>query len=161
MLIGKSYYQRLRFPSVHVLVSLLFPVVFNSTSIGQDSEEWKPGNVTIIYFEEGEEHSVINFSKDSTHTFFRIVNKGMETEEKRDHAKKRHKESRLPFPNFYTDLFNISKPKNMNSLEGIDYITVEEYRNGGYYLPTSVTLICKMKNDTFLKWENAYHMAYE
>ncbi|NGP75575.1 hypothetical protein G3570_02955 [Balneolaceae bacterium YR4-1] len=140
---------------------MLFLIVFNNASYGQDNEEWKLEKVITIYSEEGEENTVINFNEDSTHAFFRIVNKGMETEEKRDHAIKRHKESRLPFPNFYTDLYTISKPKNINSLEGIDYITVEEYRNGGYYLSNSVTLICEMKNGTFLKWENAYHMAYE
>ena len=108
-----------------------------------------------------EENTIINFSEDSTHAFFRIVNKGMETEEKRDHAIKRHKKKRLPFPNFYTDLYTISNPNNINSLEGIDYITIEEYRNGDYYLPSIVTLICRTRNNELLKWENAFHMAYE
>lgn len=156
-----SFCQILTFRAVFIAFSLLFMLTLNNNSYGQDRKSLKLEKVTIIYFEEGQDNTVINFSEDSTHAFFRIANKEMETEEKRDHAIKRHKEKRLPFPNFYTDLYTISKPKNIKSLEGIGYITVEEYRNGGYYLPSIVTLICRTRNNELLKWKNAFHMAYE
>ena len=135
-------------------ITYIFVVIcfgFCSIVLGQDGKNYK--KASTIYFKKDSNISRIKINHDTTEAFFRIVHEGMETQEKRNEAVKIYKEKGLPFPVFYTTFTSVSSPKKIYSLEHFEYITVTQFRKENYILPSTVYIIQKLENGSYLMWE--------
>jgi hypothetical protein len=109
-------------------------------------------------------HYCIN--KSMTKAEFSFYLKGYETKHAREEGVRKSKNGRatsLGIPTFIFTLYSSTifspkpeKPEKLKTLEGINYITLKEFQRNNYQCTSSVYIIHKLKDGTYLKWKTYY-----
>lgn len=143
---------------MRIAISILFFLfVLNSTSVVAQNKRQHP-EVSAIYLEKGSSFTQISF-RNTTSALFKIALQGMETEEKRNEAIRKHREKGLPYPMFYFT-FIAGEPEKISTLKGMNYITASEFRKNQYTVADSLIIIHRLEKGNYLKWK-ALFMPYQ
>lgn len=117
-----------------------------------------------VYFKQSAKYIEIKLREDSTHTHFKIIRKGFETEEQRKKAWEEYRQDPFAdelYPIFYRTFYSVRKPEKLTSIKEVDcvdLISLDEYRQKDFRTPRKarsdlVIFIQKLPDSTFLKWD--------
>ena len=129
----------------------------------QEHNEYNRSSIYINLNDKTIEKYSIN--KDTTSASFSIYYKKYESKKERDKAIKIYNSrvknirtsgenpSEVVLPNFSISflVFN-EKPEKLKSLQGIDFITLKQFRDNNYVTSNPTYIIHKLKNGTYLRW---------
>ena len=129
----------------------------------QEHNEYNRSSIYINLNDKTIEKYSIN--KDTTSASFSIYYKKYESRKERDKAIKIYNSrvknirtsgenpSEVVLPNFSISflVFN-EKPEKLKSLQGIDFITLKQFRDNNYVTSNPTYIIHKLKNGTYLRW---------
>lgn len=131
------------------------------------SQEIKKQKLTTVFIEL-ENCIVANYTinKANTSAEFSFYLKGYETKQARDLGVKKYKKglaTSLGKPTFIFTLYSSTvfspkpqKAEKLKNIEGIEYITLKEFQSNNYQCTSSVYIIHKLKDGTYLKWKTYY-----
>jgi hypothetical protein len=139
-------------------VALLFSLSSFLGIFAQNPKNSDPITIFLDLKDKSLESYSIN--KDTTVCRFSIYKKEYESKKARNKAQKEY-DNRIGDPNsagmvrFSIALYAFNrKPERLESLEGINYITIKQFREEYDYITTSPTyIIHKLKDGTYLKWK--------
>lgn len=145
---------------MRITISILFFLLFlGCTKAHTQNKIQDKKEVAVLYLEKDSSFTILSFRNDTTSALFRIALEGMETEENRNEAIRRHREKGLPFPMFYFT-FIAGEPEEISALNGINYVTASEFRKKQYKVADSLIIIHRLENGHYLKWK-ALFMPYQ
>ena len=141
---------------------ILFFVLFSAKLFPQASKI----DTVYIYVEliktDGFSYSISEENLGASFTFYR---KGFETEEKRNAKAKEYKNNKTQYavkpnsagwtPTEYYSYTSMKAPEKLESVCGIDFITIEEFREYelDYIYSRNTYIVHKSKQGGFLKWK--------
>jgi hypothetical protein len=148
--------------SINLKETILLFLGVVSFLYAQEDKKQESTTIFINFEDHSLESSTIN--KDTTFVRFTIYLKGYETPLARKKELKKYK-NRIGDPNsagppeFSIGFSNFSacsqKPEKLASLNGIKYITLDEFKSDNFRSTKKVYIIHKLKNGTYLKWETS------
>lgn len=142
-------------------IILLFLGVVSFLNAQEDKKQ-ESTTIFINFNDKSIESYTIN--KDTSFVRFIFYLKGFETKLSREKELQKYKD-RIGDPNsagpptFLIGFSSFSacspKPEKLTSLNGIKYITLDEFKNNNFRSTKKVYIIHKLKNGTYLKWETS------
>lgn len=144
-------------------IFVLFCLVRFCLSFSQEIKKQESITVFIDFKDKSIASYIIN--KAVTKAQFNFYYKGYETKQARDKGLKKFRndpENSLNEPSFTYTLYSSScfssnpkPPEKIYTLKGVDYITLEKFREDNLQSSSRVYILQKLKNGTYLKWETS------
>ena len=148
----------------NILIFLISSFCFN-LSLSQEKRENLNSYTAIFINLNDKAIGKYYISTDTTSASFSIYYKKYESKKERDKAIKIYNSrvknirtsgenpSEVVLPNFSISflVFN-EKPEKLKSLQGIDFITLKQFRDNNYVTSNPTYIIHKLKNGIYLRW---------